>query len=70
MFSFIIIDSCGTVHYDNPPDCERQFTSLPLVLQEVSKTADHAPARTFYLFCVELEQLARMIQHRAIKVHP
>ncbi|WAR00666.1 RPC3-like protein [Mya arenaria] len=36
---------------------------------EVSKTADHAPARTFYLFSVNLEQLARMLLQHALKAH-
>ena len=30
-------------------------------LQEIPKTPDHAPARTFYLFSVDLNQIARML---------
>ncbi len=36
--------------------------------QEVPKTPDHVPARTFYLFSVNLEQVARMLLDRSHKV--
>ena len=36
-------------------------------LQEVPKTPDHAPSRTFYLFSVDLNAVARMLLDTAYK---
>lgn len=37
-------------------------------LQEIPRSADYAPSRTFYLFFVNLQQVARMIVERSYKV--
>ena len=37
-------------------------------VQEVPRTPDHAPSRTFYLFSVNLLHVARMVLERAYKV--
>ncbi|NXO03261.1 RPC3 polymerase, partial [Rhinopomastus cyanomelas] len=36
-------------------------------LQEIPKTPDHAPSRTFYLYTVNLLSVARMLLHRCYK---
>ncbi|NWR59027.1 RPC3 polymerase, partial [Bucorvus abyssinicus] len=36
-------------------------------LQEIPKTPDHAPSRTFYLYTVNLPSTARMLLHRCYK---
>ncbi|NXH74566.1 RPC3 polymerase, partial [Hydrobates tethys] len=39
-------------------------------LQEIPKTPDHAPSRTFYLYTVNVLSSARMLLHRCYKVRP
>lgn len=36
--------------------------------QEIPKTPDHAPSRTFYLYTVNVLSAARMLLHRCYKV--
>ncbi|XP_046574318.1 DNA-directed RNA polymerase III subunit RPC3-like [Haliotis rubra] len=36
-------------------------------ITEISKTPDHAPSRTFYLFKVDIDQVARMLLERCYK---
>ena len=37
-------------------------------LQEIPRSTDYAPSRTFYLFSVNLQQVARMVLQRCYKV--
>ncbi|KAK3585327.1 hypothetical protein CHS0354_040276 [Potamilus streckersoni] len=39
----------------------RMFAQRFVSITEISKTPDHAPSRTFYLFTVNLQQVARML---------
>ena len=39
------------------------------MLQEVSKTSDYAPSRTFYLFAVDLTQVVRLLINRCYQVN-
>ncbi|KAF2986654.1 hypothetical protein EK904_006746 [Melospiza melodia maxima] len=41
-----------------------------VALQEIPKTPDHAPSRTFYLYTVNVMAAARMLLHRCYKVNP
>ncbi|XP_052283471.1 DNA-directed RNA polymerase III subunit RPC3-like isoform X2 [Dreissena polymorpha] len=43
------------------------FAQNFITITEISKTADHAPARSFYLFRVNLEQVARMLLEHSMK---
>ncbi|XP_060073587.1 DNA-directed RNA polymerase III subunit RPC3-like [Ylistrum balloti] len=43
------------------------FSENFITLTEVSKTPDHAPSRTFYLFNVDIPQVARIVQQRCFK---
>lgn len=38
-----------------------------VTIQEVPKSQDYAPARTFYLFSVNLQQVARVLLNRCYK---
>ncbi|XP_068027367.1 DNA-directed RNA polymerase III subunit RPC3 [Melanerpes formicivorus] len=38
-----------------------------VALQEIPKTPDHAPSRTFYLYTVDVASAARMLLHRCYK---
>ncbi|NXG60428.1 RPC3 polymerase, partial [Hemiprocne comata] len=38
-----------------------------VALQEIPKTPDHAPSRTFYLYTVNVPSVARMLLHRCYK---
>lgn len=40
-----------------------------LVMQEIPRTPNHAPSRTFYLFAVDLHRVSRMLLMRSYKVH-
>lgn len=40
------------------------FTNGFITVTEVSKAPDHAPSRTFYLFTVDIQQVARMLLER------
>jgi len=40
-----------------------------LTMQEIPKTPDHAPSRTFYLFAVNMQKNARMLLLRSYKVN-
>ena len=44
------------------------FDSQLLKLQEVSKASDYAPSRTFYLFRVDMPQVARLLLNRCYQV--
>ena len=44
------------------------FESKLLKLQEVSKASDYAPSRTFYLFRVDMPQVARLLLNRCYQV--
>merc|ERR550534_221960 len=41
------------------------FEERFLKMQEISKTGDYAPSRTFYLFSVDLPHLARLLLNRS-----
>eukprot|EP00794_Sanderia_malayensis_P009936 gene9936-10956_t len=43
----------------------KMFQERFVNLQEVSKSGDYAPSRTFYLFSVDLPQVARLLLNRA-----
>ncbi|KAL5005361.1 hypothetical protein ScPMuIL_018817 [Solemya velum] len=43
------------------------FADNFITLTEISKTPDHAPARTFYLFRVDINQVARMLLEKSYK---
>ncbi|OWF46957.1 DNA-directed RNA polymerase III subunit RPC3 [Mizuhopecten yessoensis] len=43
------------------------FSENFITLTEVSKTPDHAPSRTFYLFNVDIPQVTRIVQQRCYK---
>lgn len=43
------------------------FAQNFVTITEISKTPDHAPARTFYLFRVDIPQLARMLLENSYK---
>ncbi|XP_053405654.1 DNA-directed RNA polymerase III subunit RPC3-like [Mercenaria mercenaria] len=43
------------------------FAQNFVAVTEISKTPDHAPARTYYLFKVQLDQLARMLLENSYK---
>ena len=44
------------------------WQSTLLKLQEVSKASDYAPSRTFYLFRVDMPQVARLLLNRCYQV--
>jgi len=39
-----------------------------LTMQEIPRTADHAPSRTFYLYAVNLPKISRMLLIKSYKV--
>ncbi|XP_033750684.1 DNA-directed RNA polymerase III subunit RPC3-like [Pecten maximus] len=43
------------------------FSENFITLTEVSKTPDHAPSRTFYLFNVDVPKVARIVEQRCYK---
>ncbi|XP_071273388.1 DNA-directed RNA polymerase III subunit RPC3 isoform X1 [Agelaius tricolor] len=45
----------------------RMLSENLVALQEIPKTPDHAPSRTFYLYTVNLMAAARMLLHRCYK---
>lgn len=45
----------------------RMLSSNIIALQEIPKTPDHAPSRTFYLYAVNTLSSARMLLHRCYK---
>ncbi|XP_065516312.1 DNA-directed RNA polymerase III subunit RPC3 isoform X2 [Lathamus discolor] len=45
----------------------RMLSENLVVLQEIPKTPDHAPSRTFYLYTVNVPAAARMLLHRCYK---
>ncbi|NWU12956.1 RPC3 polymerase, partial [Cephalopterus ornatus] len=46
----------------------RMLSENLVSLQEIPKTPDHAPSRTFYLYTVNVVAAARMLLHRCYKV--
>ncbi|XP_056366925.1 DNA-directed RNA polymerase III subunit RPC3 isoform X1 [Oenanthe melanoleuca] len=48
----------------------RMLSENLVSLQEIPKTPDHAPSRTFYLYTVNVMAAARMLLHRCYKVNP
>uniref|UniRef100_A0A8B9GA49 DNA-directed RNA polymerase III subunit RPC3 n=1 Tax=Amazona collaria TaxID=241587 RepID=A0A8B9GA49_9PSIT len=46
----------------------RMLSENLVALQEIPKTPDHAPSRTFYLYTVNVPAAARMLLHRCYKV--
>ncbi|XP_029821666.1 DNA-directed RNA polymerase III subunit RPC3-like, partial [Manacus vitellinus] len=46
----------------------RMLSENLVSLQEIPKTPDHAPSRTFYLYTVNVAAAARMLLHRCYKV--
>lgn len=47
---------------------KEQFLFISVDIQEIPKTPDHAPSRTFYLYTVNVLSAARMLLHRCYKV--
>ncbi|XP_077989640.1 DNA-directed RNA polymerase III subunit RPC3-like isoform X2 [Glandiceps talaboti] len=45
----------------------RMFSEHFVALQEIPRTPDHAPSRTFYLFSVNLNEVSRMLLERCYK---
>lgn len=45
----------------------RMLSESFVALQEIPKTPDHAPSRTFYLYTVNVPSAARMLLHRCYK---
>lgn len=45
----------------------RMLSENLVALQEIPKTPDHAPSRTFYLYTVNVPAAARMLLHRCYK---
>ncbi|KAK3098436.1 hypothetical protein FSP39_019429 [Pinctada imbricata] len=43
------------------------FSQNFVSITEISKTADHAPSRTYYIFTVDIHQVARMVLERCYK---
>ncbi|XP_041259968.1 DNA-directed RNA polymerase III subunit RPC3 isoform X2 [Onychostruthus taczanowskii] len=48
----------------------RMLSENLVTLQEIPKTPDHAPSRTFYLYTVNMMAAARMLLHRCYKEAP
>ncbi|NXM33565.1 RPC3 polymerase, partial [Oxyruncus cristatus] len=48
----------------------RMLSENLVSLQEIPKTPDHAPSRTFYLYTVNVAAAARMLLHRCYKASP
>ena len=45
----------------------KMFSEHFVSMQEIPRTPDHAPSRTFYLFTVEITQLSRMVLEHCYK---
>ncbi|KAJ8311778.1 hypothetical protein KUTeg_010672, partial [Tegillarca granosa] len=62
------IEDCAMISSKEAKDLlYTMFAQNFVQMTEISKTPDHAPSRTFYLFRVEIDQVARMILQRCYK---